>query len=85
VAAPGVNLFSAYPGNRWGCWSGTSFSTPLVAGEAALLLSVRPNLSRANLNTIITSAGTNINSLNPNYVGQLGGCALITWRRSIRR
>jgi hypothetical protein len=72
VAAPGVNLFSAYPGNRWGWWSGTSFSTPLVTGEAALLLAVNPNLSRAQLNTIITSSGVNIDGQNPNYAGQLG-------------
>ena len=72
VAAPGVSVYSAYPGGQWAWWSGTSFSTALASGEAALLLSVRPNLSRANLNTIITSAGVNLNSLNPNYVGQLG-------------
>jgi subtilisin family serine protease len=72
VAAPGVYLFSAYPGNRWGWWSGTSFSTPLVAGEAALLLSVRSNLSRKELDTIITKSGVNINRRNPDYAGQLG-------------
>lgn len=39
VAAPGVNLFTTYPGFGllWARGTGTSFSTPLVAGEAALL------------------------------------------------
>lgn len=40
VAAPGVKLFTTYPGfgRIWATVSGTSFSAPLVAGEAALLV-----------------------------------------------
>ncbi len=40
VAAPGVKLFTTYPGFGllWASSTGTSFSTPLVAGEAALLV-----------------------------------------------
>lgn len=39
VAAPGVSLFTTYPGGGqiWATVTGTSFSTPLVVGEAALL------------------------------------------------
>jgi subtilisin family serine protease len=37
VAAPGVDIYSTLPGNRFGYKSGTSFSTALVSGEAALL------------------------------------------------
>ncbi len=39
VGAPGVDLFTTYPGGGqiWATVSGTSFSAPLVAGEAALL------------------------------------------------
>lgn len=39
VAAPGVGLITPFPDNLWGVVSGTSFSAPLVTGEAALLLS----------------------------------------------
>ncbi|MBI3949913.1 MAG: S8 family serine peptidase [Acidobacteria bacterium] len=39
VAAPGVNIYSAYPNNQWAWWDGTSFSAPFVSGEAALRLS----------------------------------------------
>ncbi|MCS6804438.1 MAG: S8 family serine peptidase [Acidobacteriota bacterium] len=38
VAAPGVNIHGAYPGNRWARWSGTSLATALVSGQAALIL-----------------------------------------------
>lgn len=72
VAAPGVNLYSAYPGNRWAYWSGTSFSTALVSGEAALLLQLNPKLNRSAMNTILTNSGVAINALNPTYAGKLG-------------
>jgi thermitase len=39
VAAPGVDIYSALPENRFGYKSGSSFSSALVAGEAALLYS----------------------------------------------
>ncbi|MDX2032206.1 MAG: S8 family serine peptidase [Blastocatellia bacterium] len=72
AAAPGENLFSAYPGNRWAVWSGTSFSTALVSGEAALLLALDPYANRSRLNEVIRSSGVNINSLNAVYAGKLG-------------
>lgn len=72
VAAPGVDVYSAYPGGLWATWSGTSFSAPLVAGEAAMVLAVKPTLNGAALTTIITTAGVNIDGLNPGYEGKLG-------------
>ena len=72
VAAPGVDLYSAYPGNRWALWSGTSFSTALVTGEAALLLQVDPAFNRSLLNTIISNSGAAIDYLNPEYRRKLG-------------
>jgi subtilisin family serine protease len=41
IAAPGENIISTYPGGTYGSASGTSFSSPLVAGAAALLLSAK--------------------------------------------
>ena len=48
IAAPGEYIISTFPGGTYGSASGTSFSSPLVAGTAALLLSAKPALNQSN-------------------------------------
>jgi len=45
VSAPGVDCICPYPGNQYVYWSGTSFSSPHVAGAAILMLSGNPSLT----------------------------------------
>lgn len=47
IAAPGEYVISTFPGGTYASASGTSFSSPLVAGAAALLLSAQPSLNQA--------------------------------------
>src|SRR5262249_28611640 len=45
LSAPGVNIVTTVKGGGYGYATGTSASAPLVAGVAALMLSVNPNLT----------------------------------------
>lgn len=56
IAAPGEYVISTFPGGTYASASGTSFSAPLVAGTAALLLSVKPSLSQAEAATALCQA-----------------------------
>lgn len=38
VAAPGVGICATLRGGGWGCWAGTSMSSPIAAGVVALLM-----------------------------------------------
>jgi hypothetical protein len=49
VVAPGVSITSSFPGNRYGAASGTSMATPHAAGAAALLKSVHPDWTPAQI------------------------------------
>lgn len=47
IAAPGVDIYSTVPGNRWSNMSGTSMATPLAAGIIARALSSGMTMSDA--------------------------------------
>jgi len=48
IAAPGEYVISTFPGGTYAAASGTSFSSPLVAGSADLLLSAKPSLNQSS-------------------------------------
>ena len=53
LASPGVSIYLPTRGGGYGSWSGTSFSAPIVAGVAALMISVNPSLSAKNVQTLM--------------------------------
>ncbi|MBL7715718.1 MAG: S8 family serine peptidase [Bdellovibrionales bacterium] len=53
VTAPGENIFSTLPGNRFGYMTGTSQATAFVTGVAALLLAKDPTLTPVQIKQLI--------------------------------
>jgi subtilisin family serine protease len=53
VAAPGVGIYSSIPGGRFLEVSGTSQAAPYVAGVAAKLKEIRPELTPSELKKIL--------------------------------
>ncbi|THB74063.1 MAG: hypothetical protein D6B28_02765, partial [Gammaproteobacteria bacterium] len=49
VAAPGYNILSTIPGNKYAAYNGTSMATPIVSGIAALVLSQDSSLSALDI------------------------------------
>jgi subtilisin family serine protease len=49
LLAPGVNITSTYPGGQYGHMSGTSFAVPFVTGTIALLWSMFPKATAAEI------------------------------------
>lgn len=60
VFAPGVDIYAPVPGNAYRFLSGTSMAAPSVAGVAAMLRSVYPQLSAAQIKQILMNSGTQI-------------------------
>ncbi|MCL6508323.1 MAG: S8 family serine peptidase, partial [Bryobacteraceae bacterium] len=53
LGAPGVNIWSTVPGGDYAKFDGTSMAAPHVTGAAALILSINPNLTFAQVKALI--------------------------------
>ena len=63
LGAPGENILSTMPNNSYEYMSGTSMASPHVAGAAALLLSVNPELTYLDIKQILMSTADRLVSL----------------------
>lgn len=62
VSAPGVNVFTTSTNSGYAYVSGTSFSSPITAGVAALIKAINPTLTPAQIQEIITSSSDDLGS-----------------------
>jgi len=53
-AAPGEGVITTYPGNNYAAGWGTSFSTPMFAGAAALVLQARPTAKPGDITNALS-------------------------------
>ncbi len=72
LSAPGVQLYSTYWLGGYAYGSGTSFATPQVAGEAALIWALHPELKAKDVSARLSSSATSLKLLDNIYGSQLG-------------
>lgn len=60
LSAPGVSIYTTTSGGGYGAVSGTSFSSPVTAGVAALVMSAAPTLSSAKIETLLYSSALDL-------------------------
>lgn len=58
IFAPGVDIYSTIPGNKYERNSGTSMASPVVTGVAALIMSYYPELSASEVRQVILDSAT---------------------------
>ncbi|RJP76698.1 MAG: T9SS C-terminal target domain-containing protein [Candidatus Zixiibacteriota bacterium] len=73
LCAPGEAIFSTIPNGGYGNMSGTSMATPVAAGAAALVKSLRPDWNSDQVGQWLAQTADNIDLQNPGYAGMLGG------------
>ncbi len=66
VAAPGVQVLSAYPGGTYQSWDGTSMAAPHVSGLAALMRSISSTVLPTTMVRLITQTVVPLSPIVPN-------------------
>jgi thermitase len=78
VSAPGVRIYSTYPGDSYESMSGTSMATPYVAGLAAHLFGQDPTRTPADVKRIIASSADKVGGVRYG-ADRYGACATCTY------
>jgi len=73
LTAPGTQIYSAAPNNKYQYLDGTSMASPIVTGIIGLMKSLNPNLPNDRIHEILIETGKSINGINnnTNWMGPL--------------
>ena len=63
IAAPGISIYSTYPGKKYQTLDGTSMAVPFVAGACALVCEKNPGASAAAIKDVILKSADRLCSL----------------------
>jgi subtilisin family serine protease len=77
IFAPGVRIESCVPGNKYAVFSGTSMASPALAGVAALLWSIKPELTAIEVRDLILNKGRSYEDLVVKKPSQIGPLAQV--------
>lgn len=75
IFAQGVRVESTIPGNQYAIFSGTSMASPAFAGAAALIWSMKPDLTGAEVKDLLIESGRTYDGLmvnKPSSSGPIG-------------
>jgi subtilisin family serine protease len=67
LSAPGVGIWTTTVGGGYGAVSGTSFSSPLTAGVAALMMAANPALSPSQIVSLLKSTAVDLGATGSDY------------------
>jgi subtilisin family serine protease len=82
IFAPGVEIYSSVPDNKYKKLSGTSMASPCVTGVAAILKGYLPNLTAAQLKEAIVSSARRYDNLSIKLRDSSGKVPFSTLSRS---
>ncbi len=68
ISAPGLDIYSSVPGNKYSCLDGTSMAAPIVSGLIALMKSQNPDITVAEVIAILQKTGVEQSGNVPNMV-----------------
>lgn len=72
LSAPGLQVVGAFPAGQYARANGTSASTAMAAGAAALLISQHPEFTADDVREVLLQSTADLEPLNPLFDDQLG-------------
>ncbi len=72
ISAPGSNIYATWAQNSYTSLSGTSMSSPIAAGAAALVKAQNPDATPDQVMNSLIGSTDDIDDLNPSYIGLIG-------------